>query len=77
MPAFRQDGTFLVSYAAFKDHCSLFPASGAVLEALGDELEPYFTGKRTLRFRAEDPIPPALVKRIVRVRLSQLANENT
>jgi len=27
MPAFEQDGRFLVSYAAFKDHCSFYPAS--------------------------------------------------
>src|SRR6476469_7940189 len=60
MPAFKQDGRFLVSYAAFKDHCSLYPASYAVMEALGDELEPYFSGKGTLRFQAEKPIPTAL-----------------
>jgi uncharacterized protein YdhG (YjbR/CyaY superfamily) len=73
MPAFEQDGRFLVSYAAFKDHCSLYPASSAVREALGDELEPYFSGKGTLRFRADEPIPATLVKKIVRVRLDENA----
>jgi len=73
MPAFHQDGRFLVSYAAFKDHCSLYPASSAVREALGDELQPYFSGKGTLRFQAEEPIPSALVKKIVEVRLQEHA----
>ena len=73
MPAFEQDGRFLVSYAAFKDHCSLYPASAAVMEALGDELGPYFSGKGTLRFRADEPIPAALVRKIVRVRLQEHA----
>ncbi len=31
MPAFKNQGRFLVSYAAFKDHCSFFPASNAVM----------------------------------------------
>src|SRR2546421_5245263 len=48
MPTFKEHGRFLVSYAAFKDHCSLFPASKAVLEACGEELKPYFSGKGTL-----------------------------
>jgi uncharacterized protein YdhG (YjbR/CyaY superfamily) len=73
MPAFEQDGRFLVSYAAFKDHCSLYPASSPVREALGDELEPYFSGKGTLRFRADAPIPATLVRKIVRVRLEENA----
>ncbi|TMK95056.1 MAG: hypothetical protein E6G37_01335 [Actinobacteria bacterium] len=71
MPAFEQDGRFLVSYAAFKDHCSFYPASAAVMEALGEELEPYFSGKGTLRFQAHEPIPAALVRKIVRVRLQE------
>jgi uncharacterized protein YdhG (YjbR/CyaY superfamily) len=73
MPAFKQDGWFLVSYAAFKDHCSLYPASSAVREALGDELQPYFSGKGTLRFQADEPIPAALVKKIVKRRLEENA----
>jgi uncharacterized protein YdhG (YjbR/CyaY superfamily) len=71
MPTFKQGGRFLVSYAAFKDHCSLFPASAAVLEAHGEELRPYFSGKGTLRFTTDRPIPAALVTKIVRTRLEE------
>jgi uncharacterized protein YdhG (YjbR/CyaY superfamily) len=71
MPTFKDRGRFLVSYAAFKEHCSLFPASDAVMAALGDELKPYFSGKGTLRFQADKPIPAALVKKIVRLRIEE------
>jgi len=73
MPAFRIHGQLLVSYAAFKAHCSLFPASQAVVEALGEELAPYLAGKGTIRFEAGNPIPADLVTRIVRVRLQETA----
>jgi uncharacterized protein YdhG (YjbR/CyaY superfamily) len=71
MPAFKDHGRILVYYAAFKDHCSLYPASVAVTEELGDELRPYVSGKGTIRFDADKPIPLALVKKIVRARLEE------
>ena len=67
MPAFRTNERFLVSYAAFKAHYSLFPASEAVVEALGEDLKPYLAGKGTIRFPVDRPIPTALVARIVRI----------
>ena len=74
MPAFRSHGDrFLVSYAAFKRHSSLFPASGAVVEALGEELTPWLSGKGTIRFPVDRPIPLELVTRIVTVRLAETA----
>jgi uncharacterized protein YdhG (YjbR/CyaY superfamily) len=73
MPAFKDQGRFVVWYAAFKDHCSLFPASARVLEAHGAELKPYFSGKGTLRFTAEKPMPAALVRKIVKTRLEENA----
>ena len=73
MPAFRSHGgQFLVSYAAFKNHYSLFPASGAVIEALGAAIEPYLAGKGTIRFPASAPIPMAVVARVVKARLEEL-----
>lgn len=74
MPAFRSHrGQFLVSYAAYKNHYSLFPASGAVVEALGEELTPYLAGRGTIRFPAGRPIPAATVTKIVKVRFAENA----
>ena len=73
MPTFRLHGRFLVSYAAFKEHCSLFPASAKVREVCGEELEPYLSGKGTLRFHADRPIPAALVRKIVKARIEENA----
>ena len=73
IPTFTDHGRLLVSYAAFKDHCSLFPASQAVKDALGDGLKPYVTGKATIRFHADKPLPVALVKRIVKARIEENA----
>jgi len=74
MPAFRSHGgQFLVSYDAFKAHYSLFPASEAVVEACGAELTPYLSGKGTIRFPADRPIPVALVTKILEVRWAENA----
>jgi uncharacterized protein YdhG (YjbR/CyaY superfamily) len=73
MPALRTHGQFLVSYAAYKNHYSLFPASEAVVEALGEELTPFLAGKGTIRFPAGRPIPAAVVTKIVKVRLAENA----
>jgi uncharacterized protein YdhG (YjbR/CyaY superfamily) len=74
MPAFRSHGgQFLVSFAAYKAHYSLFPASEQVVEALGDELTPYLAGKGTIRFPANKPLPLATVSKIVTIRLAENA----
>lgn len=74
MPALRSHGgQFLVSYDAYKNHYSLFPASDAVIEALGDELTPYLAGKGTIRFPADQPIPAAVVTKVVKVRVAENA----
>jgi uncharacterized protein YdhG (YjbR/CyaY superfamily) len=71
MPGFKAHGTFLVSYDAFKRHYSLFPASEAVVNGLGDEIRPYLAGKGTIRFPADRPIPVDLVTRIIEIRLAE------
>jgi uncharacterized protein YdhG (YjbR/CyaY superfamily) len=72
MPAYRVNGRFVVSFAAFKQHCSLFPASEMVMAELGDALGPHVAGKGTLRFSADDPIPAAVVTRMVEIRLTEV-----
>jgi uncharacterized protein YdhG (YjbR/CyaY superfamily) len=71
MPAFKSDGRFVVWYAAFKDHYSLYPASEGVQASLGKELERYFSGKGTIRFEYGEPLPSAFVKKVVRTRLQE------
>ena len=71
MPGFRSHGRFLVSYDAFKDHYSLFPASQGVVDGLGEEIKPYLAGKGTIRFPADAPVPEALVTRIIAIRLAE------
>ena len=66
-------GSFLVSYDAFKRHYSVFPASEAVIEAGGEELKPYLAGKGTIQFPADQPIPTALITRLVKARVEENA----
>lgn len=73
MPALRLHGRFLVSYEAYKRHYSLFPWSDEMLGALGDDLARYAVGKGTIRFPADEPIPLDLVRRIVEIRVREVA----
>ena len=74
MPALRShDGQFVVSYAAYKRHYSLFPASGEVMAKLGAELAPYVAAKATIQFPAGQPIPLELVRRVVEIRVAEVA----
>jgi uncharacterized protein YdhG (YjbR/CyaY superfamily) len=71
MPTFKLNERPLVSIAAFKNHCSLFPMSYAVLNAYKDELKSYHTSKGTLRFSLDKPLPAALVKKVVKARIQE------
>jgi uncharacterized protein YdhG (YjbR/CyaY superfamily) len=77
MPTFKYQGRALVGYAAFKDHCSLFPYSTGVMDSLKDELQSYETSKGTIRFPADKPLPAALVKKIVQVRIEEIERSSS
>jgi uncharacterized protein YdhG (YjbR/CyaY superfamily) len=72
MPAFRYHGRALVSYSAFKDHCSLFPMTQALIEANPERVAGFATAKGTLHFTPEHPLPRDLVEWIVRERMAQI-----
>jgi uncharacterized protein YdhG (YjbR/CyaY superfamily) len=76
MPALRIDGRFLVSYAAYKAHYSLFPANEVVVEACGEDLRPYLAGQGTIRFPANRPVPFDLVTRVVKARVAEVAGRS-
>jgi uncharacterized protein YdhG (YjbR/CyaY superfamily) len=71
MPAYRLGSRFVCSIGAFAKHDSLFPASQAVIDALGDEVAPYVKGRGTCQFPRNRELPAALIERIVRIRLEE------
>ncbi|MGH9875852.1 MAG: iron chaperone [Pyrinomonadaceae bacterium] len=70
IPTFKLDGRMLVSYAAFKNHCSFFPGAAPIKEH-EDELKSYVTSKGTIRFPTGKPLPAALVKKLVKTRITE------
>lgn len=70
IPAFKHH-RILVWFAAFSDHCSLFPTA-AVIEAFKKELKGFSTSKGTIHFPLNKPLPVALIKKIVKARVAQL-----
>ena len=69
IPAFKYKG-ILVWFAAFSDHCSLFPTA-SIVETFKNDLKGYFTSKGTIQFPVDRPLPTALVKKIVKARVAQ------
>jgi uncharacterized protein YdhG (YjbR/CyaY superfamily) len=70
IPTFKLNGRMLVSYAAFRDHCSFFPGA-APIKAHEDELKSYQTSKGTIRFPTGKPLPATLVKKLVKTRIKE------
>ena len=60
----------LVSFAAFSDHCSLFPTAEVIAE-FKRELKGLTISKGTIHFPLDRPIPTALVKSIVKARVAK------
>ena len=69
VPAFRMKGRFLVGLAASAGHCSFYP--GSAVQGFRAELKGYATGKGTIRFPADKPLPAALVRQLVQARMAK------
>ena len=73
MPAFTLDEKGVAGYAGFKEHCSYFPMSSAVLEQAGPAVARYSSSKGALRFPVDKPLPLSLVRRLVKLRLAEIS----
>jgi uncharacterized protein YdhG (YjbR/CyaY superfamily) len=73
VPAFRVSGKTIAGFAAFKNHLSYLPFSGSVIGQLPNELDRYATTKSSVHFPIDRPLPKALVKKLIQVRLADIA----
>jgi uncharacterized protein YdhG (YjbR/CyaY superfamily) len=69
IPTFKYKGP-LASFAAFSDHCSLFPGPGPIVD-FKDELKDFQTAKGTIRFAPNKPPPDALLEKILKKRIGE------
>lgn len=69
IPSFQYKGA-LVWYAAFKRHCSFFPADHSLVEEFAEELKNCKVLKGTIQFPVDAPLSDALVKKIVERRVA-------
>ncbi len=73
MPAYKLTEGIVIYFAGWKKHYSLYPASGALVEAFKEELAGYEISKGTIRFPLSQPVPVKLIERIVKFRAKEVA----
>ena len=72
IPTFKQNGKYLIYFAAYKRHLSVYPAPTGV-EQFAKDVARYGKGKGTLQFPLNEKIPYGLLRRLVKYRLKQNA----
>jgi len=75
IPAFKLNG-MLVGFAAAKNHCALYAWNGWAVGLFADELSGFDTSKGTIRFTPDKPLPEALVRRLVEMKVAQNAKRS-
>ena len=70
VPTFKQNG-MLVGFGAGENHCAFYLMSVSAVSSHKDELKKYDTGKSTIRFLPDKPLPASLVRKLVKARLAE------
>ena len=73
IPTYKLHGGYVVYFAGWKHHYSLYPATDSLVEAFKDELSPYKISKGTIRFPLSQPVPVKLIERIAKFRAKEVA----
>ena len=74
MPAFKLGGRFLLSYAGWKKHCSLYPLTDSFLAAHAADLEGFGRTKGSIHFTAARPLSPDVLDALIRARVADLTS---
>ncbi|MGO8970118.1 MAG: iron chaperone [Myxococcaceae bacterium] len=73
IPAFRLDGIVIAGFLARAKGCSYVPFSGTTLKTLTSDVRGYEQTKSSLHFDADEPLPTALVRKLIKVRIAEAA----
>ena len=73
MPGYKLRGKPMLYFAGFKEHYSLFAASGTFFATLEDDLRGYELRKGTVHFPLTKPVPVKLISRIAKLRADGIA----
>jgi uncharacterized protein YdhG (YjbR/CyaY superfamily) len=71
IPTFKQNGSNLVHFAAYKNHIGFYPTPYPIV-VFKKELAPFKQAKGSIQFPIEKPIPFDLVKKIVKFRVTEI-----
>jgi uncharacterized protein YdhG (YjbR/CyaY superfamily) len=71
IPAFNLNGQYLVYFAGYKKHIGMYPVPGGVKEFEKDFAPYYTSGKGTIQFPLEKPMPVGLITKIVKFRIKK------
>jgi uncharacterized protein YdhG (YjbR/CyaY superfamily) len=71
LAAFRLDGRPLVAFAAWANHCAIYPMSSRTVKTFRAQLKGFETSKGTIRFTPDKPLPSALVRKLVKARIAE------
>ena len=74
IPAYKMDGGAVLYFAVWKEHYSLYPATGRLVAAFKDELAPYEISKGTIRFPLSQAVPVKLIGRIAKFRAKEVGD---
>jgi len=73
IPAYKLHGRAVLYFAGWKQHYSLYPATGQLVAAFKDDLAPYKLSKGTIRFPLSEPVPVRLIGRLAKFRAKEAA----
>lgn len=74
IPVYKLDGRMVLYFAGFARHYSIYPASAALVEALGKAVAGRLHSKATIRFAFDEPVPARLIARIAKLRAAEVSS---
>jgi uncharacterized protein YdhG (YjbR/CyaY superfamily) len=71
VPTATLNGKYFIYFAGYKNHLSIYPVTAAMEKELPEAMV-YRTGKGTLQFPLDQPLPKELIQKIITVRYKEI-----